>query len=123
MHEGDDRSTNVIDRYPDVVGLSVWDACSNRFEYFDPISGASRASLGGAGYYLFTGDGQHQVTLPDRGAPISRRLQTLDADEFTYSRTVPRNLQAGQPEVILHVVHTPYRGPLAIPMRPGSASR
>lgn len=123
VYEGDDRSKNVIDRYPAVVGLSVWDACSNRFEYFDPASGASRARQGGAGYYLFTGDGRDQVTLPDRGRPISRQLQILDAHEFTYSRSVPRNLQAGQPQVTLHVVHTPYRGPLPLAAQPGSAPR
>ncbi|MEG0184809.1 MAG: DUF4822 domain-containing protein [Stenotrophomonas sp.] len=104
VYEGTDRSHNVIDQYPAVVGVSLWDACSNRFEYFDPASGASRRATGGAGYFLFTGDGISQITLPDNGPTLRRRMEVLDASEFTYSRRVPRHFIAGQPEVTLHVV-------------------
>ncbi|MFL6956328.1 DUF4822 domain-containing protein [Nocardiopsis yanglingensis] len=118
VYEGDDRTRNLIDRYPAVVGVSLWDACSNRFEYFDPEDGASRLAKGGGGYFLFTGDGIHQVTLPDHGPVLRRRMEVLDAGTFTYSRQVPRAFMEGHPEITLHVEHTPFRGALPLPAQP-----
>lgn len=123
VYEGDDRTQNLIDQYPAVVGISLWDACSNRFEYFDPADGASRHVYGGGGHFLFTGDGIHQITLPDNGPTLRRRLEVLDGTEFTYSRQVPKHFIDGQQEVTLHVVHTPYTGTLVLPARPRSGPR
>lgn len=117
VYEGDDRTRNLIDQYPAVVGVSLWDACSNRFEYFDPEDGTSRLAKGG-GYFLFTGDGFHQITLPDHGPALRRRMEVLEAGTFTYSRQVPRSFMEGQPEITLRVEHTPFRGALSLPAQP-----
>lgn len=123
VYEGDERTQNLIDQYPAVVGISLWDACSNRFEYFDPASGASRRATGGGGYFLFTGDGINQITLADNGPTLHRRLEVLDGTRFTYSRQVPKHFIEGKQAVTLHVVHTPYTGTLALPVRPDSGPR
>ncbi|WP_448136026.1 DUF4822 domain-containing protein [Stenotrophomonas rhizophila] len=111
VYEGNDRTQNHIARYPGVVGISIWDACTNRFEYFDPATGRSRREQGGAGGFYFTGDRRYQYTVPDTGTPLRRRMEVLSASEFTYSRQVPRGMREGEPLVTVHVVHTPYRGP------------
>jgi len=118
VYEDNDKTQNLIDQYPAVVGISLWNACSNRFEYFDPADGSSRHANGGGGYFFFTGDGIDQITLPDHGPALRRRLQVLDAEAFTYSRRVPRHFRDGQPEITLHVEHTPYTGGLALPAQP-----
>jgi uncharacterized protein DUF4822 len=115
VYEGEGRSRNVIDRYPAVVGISIWDAGSNRFEYFDPGTGISRGTQGGAGYFFITGDMRYQINVFDAGGkPLVRRLEVLNEREFTYSRIVPRNMAKGGPDVTIHVVHTPYVGPFKI---------
>lgn len=111
VYEGHDRTQNHIARYPGVVGISIWDACSNRFEYFDPATGRSRGEHGGAGWFFFTGDRRYQHTVPDAGTPLRRRMEVLTASEFTYSRQVPRGMREGAPLVTVYVVHTPYAGP------------
>lgn len=121
VHENGDRRVDVSHKYPAVVGISVWDACRNRFEYFDPRTGASRAHQGGSGYFLFTGQGRYQVTLPDHAPPIKRQIEVLDAHEFTYSRQVREGMTPASPLRVIHVVHTPYEGPLQIPDAPRSA--
>ena len=47
--------TNVKDDYPGVVGLSLWDTRTNRYEFFDTKTGASKLAQGGAGYFFVTG--------------------------------------------------------------------
>jgi hypothetical protein len=108
VYEGDDRSTNLAARYPGVVGISLWDACSNRYEYFDPATGRSRSQQGGAGWFFFTGDRQYQHTVSDNGSQLRRKMEVLNPKEFTYSRQVPKDMREGQPLVTIHVVHTPY---------------
>lgn len=110
VYEGDDRSNNLVERYPGVVGISLWDACSNRFEFFDPATGLSRSQQGGAGWFFFTGDRQYQHTLSDKGTQLRRKMEVNNPTEFTYSRQVPRELRTGEPLVTIHVVHTPYTG-------------
>jgi len=122
VYEGDDRSRNQVARYPGVVGISLWDACSNRFEYFDPATGRSRAEHGGAGWFFFTGDRRHQHTVPDAGTPLRRRVEVLTASEFTYSRQVPHGMREGAPLVTVHVVHTPYAGPWQVQATASAAS-
>ncbi|APD12435.1 DUF4822 domain-containing protein [Pandoraea sputorum] len=115
VYEGEDQSRNVMERYPGVVGISIWDASSNRFEYFDPATGLSRRTQGGEGYFLITGDRRHQINAFDAGGkPLVRRLEVLNEHEFTYSRVVPRNMVDGNPNVTIRVVHTPYAGPFSI---------
>lgn len=115
VYEENDRSHNVIERYPGVVGISIWDAASNRFEYFDPSTGQSRLTQGGAGYFFITGDRRYQINVFDSdGKALLRRLEVLNRQEFTYSRVVPRNMTSGSPEIRIHVVHTPYAGPFKI---------
>jgi hypothetical protein len=115
VYEGEDRSRNVIERYPSVVGISIWDAGSNRFEYFDPATGLSRRTQGGVGYFFITGDKRYQINVFDAGGkPLVRRLEVLNRREFTYSRVVPRNMAEGNSNVTIHVVHTPYAGPFKI---------
>lgn len=120
VYEGDDRTRNLVDQYPAVVGVSLWNACSNRFEYFDPADGTSRRTNGGGGYFFFTGDGTHQITVADHGPALRRRMESLDAKTFTYSRRVPRHFMEGQPEITLYVEHTPYTGRLPLPAQPKS---
>lgn len=110
VYEGDDRSTNLVERYPGVVGISLWDACSNRYEYFDPATGRSRSQQGGAGWFFFTGDRQYQHTVSDNGTQLRRKMEVIHPTEFTYSRQVPKDMREGQPLVTIHVVHTPYTG-------------
>ncbi|MFC7287404.1 DUF4822 domain-containing protein [Herminiimonas glaciei] len=115
VYEENDRSHNVIERYPGVVGISIWDAASNRFEYFDPSTGQSRLSQGGAGYFFITGDKRYQINVFDGGGKaLVRRLEILNRQEFTYSRVVPQNMTSGSREVRIYVVHTPYAGPFKI---------
>lgn len=121
VHVDGDRRVDVSRQYPAVVGISVWDPCRNRFEYFDPVTGASRAAQGGSGHFLFTSEGRYQITLPDHAAPIQRRIEVLTGREFTYSRQVPEGMKPGAPMRVIHVVHTPYDGPLQIPEVPRSA--
>ncbi|QMV72171.1 DUF4822 domain-containing protein [Comamonas piscis] len=110
VYEGDDRSNNLVARYPGVVGISLWDACSNRYEYFDPATGRSRSQQGGAGWFFFTGDRQHQHTVSDNGSQLRRKMEVINPKEFTYSRQVPKDMREGQALVTIHVVHTPYTG-------------
>jgi Domain of unknown function (DUF4822) len=110
VYEGDDRSSNLVERYPGVVGISLWDACSNRYEYFDPATGRSRSQQGGAGWFFFTGDRQYQHTVSDNGTQLRRKMEVIHPTEFTYSRQVPKDMREGQPLVTIHVVHTPYTG-------------
>lgn len=122
VYEGQDRTRNHIARYPGVVGISIWDACSHRFEYFDPATGHSRSAHGGAGWFFFTGDRRYQHTVPDIGTPLRRRMEVLTASEFTYSRQVPRGMREGEPVVTVHVVHTPYQGPWKVTATPRTGS-
>ena len=115
VYEGEDRTRNMIEHYPGVVGISIWNAGSNRFEYFDPATGLSRRAQGGAGYFFITGDKRYQINVFDAGGkPLVRRLEVLNRAEFTYSRVVPRDMVEGSPSVTIHVVHTPYAGPFKI---------
>ncbi|MCO7461804.1 DUF4822 domain-containing protein [Stenotrophomonas maltophilia] len=114
VHENGDTQVDLSRKYPAVVGISHWDACRNRFEYFDPETAQSRATTGGSGYFLFTGDGRYQITLPDHASPIRRRMDVMTPREFTYSRRVPEGMKPGMPDVTIQVVHTPYEGPLQI---------
>lgn len=119
VYEGDDRSQNLVARYPGVVGISLWDACSNRYEYFDPATGRSRGQQGGAGWFFFTGDRQYQHTVSDNGSQLRRKMEVLNPNEFTYSRQVPKDMREGQPLVTVHVVHTPYTGAFQVQPSPG----
>ncbi|HEL2981154.1 TPA: DUF4822 domain-containing protein [Stenotrophomonas maltophilia] len=114
VHENGDTQVDHSGKYPAVVGISRWDACRNRFEYFDPETAQSRAASGGSGYFLFTGDGRYQITLPDHASPIRRRMDVMTPQEFTYSRRVPEGMKPGMPDVTIQVVHTPYKGSLQI---------
>jgi hypothetical protein len=115
VYEENDRSHNLIERYPSVVGISIWDAASNRFEYFDPSTGQSRLTQGGAGYFFITGNRRYQINVFDSGGKaLVRRLEMLNRREFTYSRVVPQNTTSGSREVRIYVVHTPYKGPFKI---------
>jgi len=114
VHENGDTQVDLSRKYPTVVGISYWDACRSRFEYFDPETAQSRAATGGSGYFLFTGDGRYQITLPDHASPIRRRMDVMTPKEFTYSRQVPEGMTPGMPDVTIQVVHTPYKGPLQI---------
>ena len=59
-----------------------------------------------------TGNQQKHVLVPDKGPikTVVRRLETLNKNEFTYSREVPRDMIEGNPPVRIHVVHAPYTG-------------
>ena len=120
VYEDGNRAIDLSEKYPAVVGISLWDACRNRFEYFDPRTGDSRSAIGGSGYFLFTGDGNYQITLPDHSGPVRRRMDVMTPQEFTYSRTVPEGMATGSREVVIQVVHTPYQGVLPIPAAPRS---
>ncbi|MNG22634.1 hypothetical protein D3C84_1071430 [compost metagenome] len=41
---------------------------------------------------------------------MARRLETLNTNEFTYSREVPRDMVNNNPLVRIYVVHAPYTG-------------
>jgi|SRR5450830_296977 len=103
--------------YMGVVGLSQWDTDRNRYEFFDPITRASKLKTGGGGYFFVTGDQKEHVLVPDTGAVrvLPRRLEKLTAAEFTYSREVPEKMVPGNPPVRIYVVHTPYVGPAIQP--------
>ncbi len=121
VYVGNDRSSNQLENYGGVVGLSLWNACSNRYEFFNTEDGSSYAPQGGNGDFLVTGDGRELVLMPPAGPAQRSRVETLTTSEYTYSRQVPKNLQPGQPMVTIHVVHTPYRGPLKLPAAPRPA--
>ncbi|WP_448651565.1 DUF4822 domain-containing protein [Pseudomonas fluorescens] len=105
---------DVKANYPGVVGISMWDPQRNRYEFFYTDTGQSKHAVGGAGYYLVTGDGQTHILVPDAGPnrTIVRKLEKLNDREFTYSREVPRDMVATNPPVRIHVVHAPYTGPI-----------
>ena len=104
--------TDVKNSYPGVVGISTWDPERNRYEFFYTDSGESKYNHGGAGYFFFTGDYEQHVLVPDIGPTktIVRRMETLNKNEFTYSREVPRDMVEGNPLVRIYVVHAPYTG-------------
>ncbi|MBC3272362.1 DUF4822 domain-containing protein [Pseudomonas sp. SWRI81] len=104
--------TDVKAKYPGVVGISTWDPERNRYEFFYTDTGESKYNNGGGGYFFVTGDRKHHVLAPDIGTTktIARRLETLNNNEFTYSREVPRDMIDGNPLVRIHVVHAPYTG-------------
>jgi hypothetical protein len=104
--------TDVKEKYPGVVGISTWDPERNRYEFFYTDTGASKYNQGGGGYFFVTGDKQTHVLVPDVGSTktVVRQLETLNANEFTYSREVPRDMVNNNPMVRIHVVHAPYTG-------------
>jgi hypothetical protein len=105
--------TNVKGDYLGVVGLSMWDVQTNRYEFFDPATGESKLEHGGGGYFFFTGDGKHHVNVPDGGhSVVVRKLETLNDRQFIYSRIVPEKFIEGSPLVKIYVVHRPYHGSL-----------
>lgn len=61
---------------------------------------------------MVTGDRKNHILIPDKGATrtIVRKLETLNNQEFTYSREVPRDMIDANPLVRIHVVHAPYTG-------------
>jgi len=103
---------DVKAKYPGVVGISTWDPDRNRYEFFYTDTGESKYNNGGGGYFFITGDQKQHVLVPDKGPTrtIVRRLETLNDQEFTYSREVPRDMVANNPMVRIHVVHAPYTG-------------
>jgi hypothetical protein len=102
---------NLKDEYLGVVGLSMWDMQTNRYEFFDTVTGASRLNEGGGGYFFITGDRKYHVNVPDKGnGAVVRKLEVLHDSEFTYSRVVPEKLIEGNPPVKIYVVHKPYHG-------------
>ncbi|WP_426155227.1 DUF4822 domain-containing protein [Pseudomonas sp. TSRC2-2] len=104
--------TDVKEKYPGVVGISTWDPETNRYEFFYTDTGESKYKNGGGGYFFVTGDQKKHVLVPDIGPTksIVRRLETLNKNEFTYSREVPRDMIESNPPVRIHVVHAPYTG-------------
>lgn len=104
--------TDVKANYPGVVGISTWDPQRNRYEFFYTDSGESKYPHGGGGFFFVTGDKQSHVLVPDLGSTktVVRRLETLNENEFTYSREVPRDMVETNPLVRIHVVHAPYTG-------------
>jgi len=104
--------TDVKAKYPGVVGISTWDPETNRYEFFYTDTGESKYNNGGGGYFFVTGDQRQHVLVPDIGPnkTIVRRLETLNKNEFTYSREVPRDMIESNPPVRIHVVHAPYTG-------------
>ncbi|MBH3467762.1 DUF4822 domain-containing protein [Pseudomonas carnis] len=103
---------DVKDKYPGVVGISAWDPERNRYEFFYTDTGLSKYDNGGGGYFMVTGDRKNHILIPDKGATrtIVRKLETLNNQEFTYSREVPRDMIDANPLVRIHVVHAPYTG-------------
>lgn len=104
--------TDVKAKYPGVVGISTWDPERNRYEFFYTDTGESKYNNGGGGYFFVTGDQKQHVLVPDMGPikTIVRRLETLNDQEFTYSREVPRDMIETNPPVRIHVVHATYTG-------------
>lgn len=104
--------TDVKEKYPGVVGISTWDPERNRYEFFYPDTGESKYNNGGGGYFFVTGDRKTHVLVPDVGPTktVVRQLETLNSNEFTYSREVPRDMVNNNPPVRIYVVHAPYTG-------------
>jgi hypothetical protein len=105
---------DVKDKYPGVVGISMWDPERNRYEFFYTDTGQSKYDNGGGGYFLVTGDKKNHILVPDKGQirTVVRRLEVLNNKEFTYSREVPRDMVATNENVRIYVVHAPYTGPI-----------
>ncbi|AZE67476.1 protein of unknown function [Pseudomonas synxantha] len=105
---------DVKDKYPGVVGISMWDPERNRYEFFYTDTGRSKYEQGGGGYFLVTGDRKTHILVPDKGPhrSIVRRLEALNTEEFTYSREVPRDMVETNENVRIYVVHAPYKGPI-----------
>lgn len=105
---------DVKDKYPGVVGISMWDPERNRYEFFYTDTGLSKYDHGGGGYFMVTGDRKTHILVPDKGPhrSIVRRLEVLNNQEFTYSREVPRDMVQTNENVRIYVVHAPYSGPI-----------
>lgn len=105
---------DVKDKYPGVVGISMWDPERNRYEFFYADTGQSKYDNGGGGYFLVTGDKKNHILVPDKGQirTVVRRLEVLNNEEFTYSREVPRDMVKTNENVRIYVVHAPYTGPI-----------
>ncbi|MDP2147964.1 MAG: DUF4822 domain-containing protein, partial [Pseudomonas sp.] len=58
---------DVKDKYPGVVGISMWDPERNRYEFFYADTGLSKYDNGGGGYFLVTGDKTTHILVPDKG--------------------------------------------------------
>ncbi|WP_460135782.1 DUF4822 domain-containing protein [Pseudomonas sp. S1_E04] len=103
---------DVKDKYPGVVGISMWDPERNRYEFFYTDTGLSKYEQGGGGYFLVTGDRKTHILVPDKGPTkaVVRRLEALNNEEFTYSREVPRDMIETNDPVRIYVVHAPYAG-------------
>lgn len=104
--------TDVKENYPGVVGISTWEPERNRYEFFYADTGESKYKNGGGGYFFVTGDYKTHILVPDIGPTktVVRKLETLNRNEFTYSREVPRDMVASNPLVRIYVVHSPYTG-------------
>lgn len=109
---------DVKEKYPGVVGISMWDPERNRYEFFYTDTGQSKYDNGGGGYFLVTGDKTTHILVPDKGTvrTVVRRLEKLNDEEFTYSREVPRDMVDANAPVRIYVVHAPYTGPLKTSM-------
>lgn len=105
---------DVKDKYPGVVGISMWDPETNRYEFFYTDTGLSKYDHGGGGYFMVTGDRKTHILVPDKGPhrTIVRRLEALNNQEFTYSREVPQDMVETNKHVRIYVVHAPYKGPI-----------
>ena len=103
---------DVKDKYPGVVGISMWDPERNRYEFFYTDTGLSKYEQGGRGYFMVTGDRKTHILVPDKGPnrTVVRRLEALNNQEFTYSREVPRDMIETNEAVRIYVVHAPYKG-------------
>ena len=103
---------DVKEKYPGVVGISMWDPERNRYEFFYTDTGRSKYDNGGGGYFLVTGDKTKHILVPDKGTvkTVVRRLERLNDEEFTYSREVPRDMVDANALVRIYVVHAPYKG-------------
>ena len=96
----------------------MWDPERNRYEFFYTDTGRSKYENGGGGYFMVTGDKKTHILVPDKGTvrTVVRRLEALNDEEFTYSRTVPRDMVETNPPVRIFVVHEPYKGPIKTSM-------
>ncbi len=103
---------DVKDKYPGVVGISMWDPDRNRYEFFYTDTGLSKYEHGGGGYFMVTGDRKTHILVPDKGPnrTVVRRLEALNNQAFTYSREVPRDMIETNAPVRIYVVHAPYTG-------------
>jgi hypothetical protein len=109
---------DVKEKYPGVVGISMWDTERSRYEFFYTDTGKSKYDNGGGGYFLVSGDTRTHVLVPDKGTArtVVRRLEKLNNEEFTYSREVPRDMAETNAPVRIYVVHAPYAGPIKTSM-------